>query len=182
MNLDINYHDAASDGIAMTSAPKGNLNTPVYSRLQVALHWVVILLVIEQWYTSQAIARTHNPFLRPSDTDLVLHAMHNYAGVLLGTLMAVRIGLRWDQRRLIQTDSPGLQERLSHAVHWALYVSLFGQAVAGFAAAYLWSSAGRVHILLWNVTLVLVSLHIVAAAYHAVRRDGVVSRMITWRR
>ncbi len=166
----------------MTSAPKGDRDTTLYSRLQVALHWVVVLLVIEQWYTSQAIVRTHNPFLRPSDTDLVLHAMHNYAGVLLGTLMAGRIGLRWVQRPQIQTDSPDWQKRLSHAVHWGLYVSLFGQAVTGFTAAYLWPSAGRVHILLWNVTLILVSLHIVAAAYHAVRRDGVVSRMIAWRR
>ena len=182
MNLEIDCHNAASDEIAMTSAPKGNRNTIGYSRLQVALHWVVVLLVIEQWYTSQAIVGTHNPFLRPSDTDLVLHAMHNYAGVLLGTLMAVRIGLRWVQRHPIRTDSPGWQERLSRAVHGGLYVSLSGQAVTGFTAAYLWSSAGRVHILLWNVTLVLVGLHIVAAAYHTVRRDGVASRMIAWPR
>lgn len=128
----------------MTSAPKGNRNTIGYSRLQVALHWVVVLLVIEQWYTSQAIVRTHNPFLRPSDTDLVLHAMHNYAGVLLGTLMAVRIGLRWVQRHPIRTDSPGWQERLSRAVHGgstfhclgrllqALLLPTFGHRLGGF--------------------------------------------------
>jgi len=39
-------------------------------------------------------------------------------------------------------------------------------------------AGGRIHVLLWNVTLVLVASHLAAAVYHAICRDGVVSRMM----
>ena len=70
------------------------------------------------------------------------------------------------------------RDRTSHAVHWALYFSLLGQVAAGFVTSYLWAPAARFHVLFWNVTLILVGLHIAAAAYHALRGDGVVWRMI----
>ncbi|WP_265519078.1 cytochrome b [Nitratireductor luteus] len=166
----------------MSSVAPNNQESTRYTRLQIAIHWAVVLLVVEQWYTSQAIPRTHNPLLPPSSTDLLLHAVHNYAGLLIGALMLARIGLRLFQPRPASLHIQGWLERLSQVIHWGLYISLLGQVAAGFAAAYLWAPAGRIHILLWNVTLVLASLHIAAAAYHAVRCDGVVKRMVPWPR
>ncbi|WP_246249265.1 cytochrome b [Chelativorans alearense] len=137
-----------------------------------------MLLVIEQWYTSAAIPRTHNPLLPPSTSDLFLHTVHNYGGLLIAALVLIRIGLRWLKPR--PPETPGWRERVSHLVHWVLYLSLLGQATAGFAAAYIWAPAGRIHILFWNVTLVPVGIHITAAAYHMFRRDGIAGRMIVW--
>lgn len=64
-----------------------------YTRLQIVLHWSVVILIAEQWYTSKAIPRTHNPFLPPSKADLLMHMVHNYAGMLIGLLMVIRLGL-----------------------------------------------------------------------------------------
>ena len=166
----------------MSSTSSANKVASRYTRLQIAVHWAVVLLIIEQWYTSRAIPRTHNPLLPPSDLDLLQHALHNYAGLLIGALMLVRIGFRWFIPRPASSRMSSWQERLSQSTHWALYIVLLSQAAAGFAAAYLWAPAGRIHILLWNVTLALGTIHLAATASHAVRRDGVISRMVPWPR
>ncbi|MAS07138.1 MAG: cytochrome B [Ahrensia sp.] len=140
--------------------------------------WSVVLLLIGQWYTSEAIPRTHNPLLPPSESDLFQHAVHNYAGLLIGALVLLRIGLRMFPPQSLLPRLTNWRDRTSQAVHWALYFSLLGQVAAGFVTSYLWAPAARFHVLFWNVTLILVGLHIAAAAYHAFRGDGVVWRMI----
>ena len=68
-----------------------------YSYAQIALHWVVVLLVIEQYLTSAAILRVHGyrPLGRPADPfDLTLHALHTRVGVLIFALVAIRLALR----------------------------------------------------------------------------------------
>jgi cytochrome b561 len=162
----------------MSDAASDNQKSDGYTGLQIALHWAVVVLVIGQWLTSSAIPRTHNPLLLPSAMDLFLHAIHNYAGLAIGALVLLRIALRQRNLQMAVTDDARWSLRLSQAVHWALYLSLLCQAAAGFAAFYLWASAGRIHVLLWNVTLVLVASHLAATVYHAIRRDGVVSRMM----
>ncbi|WP_428686611.1 cytochrome b [Roseibium sp.] len=149
-----------------------------YSRLQILLHWSVVILVLEQWITSSAIPRTHDPFLTPSKADLLMHLMHNYAGMLIGTLMVIRLGLLFLNPRQVDPGLPRWQAAAAQAVHWALYLSLLGQASTGFVASYLWKGAVPFHQLFWTLTLSLVSLHVLAAAYHLVRRDGVVGRMV----
>jgi cytochrome b561 len=162
----------------MSDAASETQKSDGYTGLQIALHWVVVVLVIGQWLTSSAIPRTHNPLLLPSDNDLLLHALHNYTGLAIGSLVLLRIALRQRNLQMAVTDDASWPLRLSRAMHWALYLSLLCQAAAGFTAFYLWAPAGRIHVLLWNVTLVLIASHLTAAAYHAIRRDGVVSGMM----
>jgi len=67
-------------------------------------------------------------------------------------------------------------------IHWGLYASLAAQAATGVIVAYFWAPAAWSHKALWNVTLVLVGLHVAAALWHGVRCDGVVGRMLPGRR
>ncbi len=149
-----------------------------YSGLQILLHWSVVLLILEQWVTSRAIPRTHNPFLPPSKSDLLMHLVHNYAGMLIGTFMVIRLGLLFLNPRQEDPGRPQWRTRAAHAVHWALYLSVLGQAATGFAASYLWKGAVPFHQMFWNFTLSLASLHVLAAAYHLACRDGVVWKMV----
>jgi cytochrome b561 len=114
----------------------------------------------------------------PSSTDLLLHAIHNYSGMTIGVLVSIRVLLRILRPVPAAPGQPTSLRRLSGAVHWGLYLSLMAQAGTGFVAAYLWGGAGRIHVLLWNVTLTLVAVHIGAAIVHAVRSDGVLTRML----
>jgi cytochrome b561 len=151
-----------------------------YTRLQIVLHWLVVILIAEQWVTSKAVARTHDPFLPPSETDLLLHMLHNYAGMLIGGLMVLRLGLWFVNPRQDKTGQRHWQTRAASTVHVALYLSVLGQASTGFVASYLWKGAIPFHLMFWNLTLTLACLHVLAAAYHLARGDEVVARMVPW--
>jgi cytochrome b561 len=61
------------------------------------LHWAVVLLVIEQYFTSAAILRVHTyrPLGRPADPfDLTSHSVHTRIGLLIFVLVALRLLLR----------------------------------------------------------------------------------------
>lgn len=131
-------------------------------------------MVIIQWSTAGAIPRTHNPFLLASQWDLFLHMVHNYCGIGIGALVLLRVALRLRQRPQISR----FIDIAAATVHWGLYTSLGAQAATGVIVAYFWAPAAWFHQALWNLTLVLVVLHVVAALWHGVRRDGVVGRML----
>ena len=152
-----------------------------YSKLQIGVHWAVVGMIAAQWATSGAIPRTHNPLLQAAPVDLLLHMVHNYNGMAIGCLVLVRIALRLSRRtdRLKARRTP--MELAALAVHWGIYASLAAQAATGFIASYLWGPAAGIHKAIWNVTLVLIALHLTAAAWHAVRLDGVVGRMLPFR-
>lgn len=148
-----------------------------YPPLQMAIHWLVVFLVTTQWYTSDAIPRTRSPFFPPSDTQLFMAAVHTYSGIAIGLMVLTRIYLRW-KRPMPALQLPPWQKIATAIVHWGLYLGLIGQAATGVIAFYFWTGAARLHVALWYVTLVLVGIHLAAALYHIVRRDGAIWRMI----
>ena len=149
-----------------------------YSLLQILLHWLVVILIFEQWYTSRAIPRTHNPLLPPSDADLLQHALHIYAGIVIGIVMALRLMLAYASYRRRPQIRPRLTERLASIVHGGLYFAVLFQAATGFVTTYLWGPARVFHAYLWDIILILASVHIAAAVYHLIRGDRVLRRMI----
>ena len=127
-----------------------------------------MLLLIEQYFTSAAILRTHayRPLGRPADPfDLTLHAVHTRVGLLIFALVAVRLALR-GARGAPEWLSPLPQwrRRLSSGVQYALYVVLLGQAVTGAIASYLWWPISSAHKALFWALAVLVALHLSGAA------------------
>jgi cytochrome b561 len=154
-----------------------------YARVQVALHWLVAALVLEQYATSGAIVRTHTIHMigqRQSPADLVLHAMHNRLGLLLTALMAVRLGYRlW-----VGAPTP-LASRASRAwtrvaastVHAAFYAVLIAEGVAGAVASYLWWPASALHVVLFKVLLALLGLHVAAVVLHHLSGSAALGRM-----
>ena len=152
-----------------------------YSTLQIGIHWAVVAMIATQWATSSAIPRTHNPLLPPDPSDLFLHMVHNYNGMAIGFLVLVRVALRLWRGTGGELGRLTAMDLAAAAVHWGIYASLAAQAATGFIASYLWGPVAEVHKAIWNVTLLLVALHVSAAVWHAFRRDGVVSRMLPFR-
>ena len=135
-------------------------------------------MIAAQWATSGAIPRTHNPLLPPSPSDVLLHMVHNYNGIAIGCLVLVGVALRLSRSADRPQARRSPMELAALAVHWGIYAALAAQAATGFIASYLWGPAASIHKSIWNVTLVLIALHVTAAAWHGVRRDGVVGRML----
>lgn len=149
-----------------------------YSTLQISLHWLIAAMVVGQWYTSGAIHRTHNPLVPPSDTDLLLHALHNYGGMTIGAIMFLRLGLRLRYGMSHPVRSASLADRAAVGLHLLFYAVILLQAATGFVTSYLWGGAGFLHRTLWTVLLVMIALHVSAALYHLARGDRVFSRMV----
>ena len=148
-----------------------------YTRTQISLHWLVVLLIIGQWYTSSAIPRTHSSLLPPSKIDLLQHAVHIYAGLLIGIIMLIRFGLSYMRTVAPFPTSQKWQDRLARIVHLGLYFSVLHQVAAWAITSYFWAPARLVHAYIWKIILVVAFFHIVAAVYHLISGDGMFGRV-----
>lgn len=148
------------------SAPEGS--GARYGLAQIMLHWVVVLLVVEQYATSGAVLRMHayrplgsrqNPF------DLTLHSIHTRVGLLIFALVAARLLLRvTNGAPALSTPLPPWRRRLSAGVQFGLYAVLIGQAATGAIAIYLWWPMSIAHKALFWALACLLTLHLVGAA------------------
>ncbi len=177
--------DAASD--AARPERVGVTRSAAYSRVQVALHWLVAALVVEQYGTSGAIVRTHTMHMigqRQNPADLVLHTMHNRLGLLLTAAMVVRLAYRlWAGAPVPATDSAAgaWAPRVASLVHVAFYAVLICEGVAGAVASYLWWPMSVVHVTLFKGLLALVAVHVAAVLWHHLCGEAVLRRMgIGW--
>lgn len=153
-----------------------------YSRTQIALHWLIVILVMVQYATSGSIARTHTVSmsgLAPDKSDLFWHVVHNRCGLLIFALMALRLAIRFFRGVPKPIEGTSLmQAKAANSVHLALYATLMGQAFTGAVASYIWWPMSNVHEILFYVFASLVAVHISAAFWHHfVRKDGTLQRI-----
>ena len=145
-----------------------------YGYSQIALHWAVALLVIEQYFTSAAVTRTHayRPLGKPADPfDLTLHSVHTRVGLLIFVLVALRLLLRlaWGAAEWLQ-PLPMWRPQLSSTVQYGLYGVLLGQAVTGAVATYLSWPMNTAHKALFWALVALLALHPSGATLSLVTR------------
>lgn len=148
----------------------------------VLLHWLVVVLVIAQYITSFAITRTHQPHLlgwHPSPFDLLQHTIHNRVGLVIVVLMVLRFGLRLR----LGTPAPVAETRSwqrtgATGVHFAFYGLLILQGITGAVATYLWWPISIVHQLLFKSIVALAAVHILAAAYHQIKGQSILKRIL----
>jgi cytochrome b561 len=152
-----------------------------YSRAQIGLHWLVAFLVPVQYLTGGSIERTHHAVhmgMTPATWDVVQHQVHNYSGMVIGSLMAIRLVLR-----IISPAEPrpsnSLPDRIARVLHHGFYAAIIGQASMGFIASYLWFGIAPYHVLGSRIILAMVALHFAAAAWHTlVAKDETLDRII----
>ena len=180
--------------VHVSSAPSDVRFDPVWR----GLHWLMAVLFLFNtgigYYASTLVAGSG-----PRPTLLLIHKS---TGVALFVLVLFRLLWRATHRNphLPATFGP-FTRVVSTLVHAALYVLMLGMPLSGYVASiasghpFRWfglfpvpdlvpqdkalSEIGdKVHFLGAYAVYVLVSLHIAAALWHGVRRDGVLSRML----
>ncbi|HET8584955.1 MAG TPA: cytochrome b [Casimicrobiaceae bacterium] len=168
-----------------------------YTRLAVALHWLIAAIVVAQiaWgWLMQEIPKSP-PGLRADAFNL-----HKSIGLCIFALMLVRLG--W---RLAHPPPPPLlrmprwQAQAARLTHGALYAALFVMPIAGYLgsvfsgypvkwfgitlpgwypkAPLLKAWMSDVHRVTSVVLVSIIALHVAAALHHAWRGDGVMARM-----
>ena len=155
-------------------APKG------YSHLQIALHWIAALLIVQQFVFKDAISAAWDAAtkgLEVAFNPLVL--AHVAGGVLIFLFALWRLTLRARRGVPPAIEASKLQGVLAKLTHFGLYALMILMPVSGSVA---WFGevdlAAQGHNILKFALLALVALHVAGAPYHQfVLRDGTLARM-----
>lgn len=151
-----------------------------YSPVQIALHWIIALMIPVQYLTGGSVERTHHAVhmgVEPERWDIIQHIVHNYCGMAIGVLMGVRLLVRLFGR--VDAATPKSPPVIAaRALHLAFYAAIIGQACLGFAASYVTFSVAPLHVVGSWVILAMVFIHVLAAAWHTlVLKDDTIERM-----
>lgn len=173
------------------------MNDAHYNRMARVLHWLIALLLLAQlafgWWLGDIARDT------PARGYYV--NLHKSLGLLLGLLILARIAWRLRHGAPALPDFvPHWQQKLAAASHHLLYLLMLLVPLAGYLASNFskygikffnvlvlppWGSDDKQVYALFNQThkvaavllAVLIAAHIGAALVHALRRDGIFSRM-----
>lgn len=156
--------------------PKG------YSGTQIALHWIVALLVAGQYIFKESIVTAWDAIRTGKDyafDPLIL--AHVAGGALILAFVLWRIALRLKRGAPPPPENePASLKALSHAAHWIFYGVLAIMSVSGALAWFAdVAVAAQVHNVLKTVLLALIALHVLAVPFHRiVLGNSVMVRMI----
>ena len=172
---------------------------PAYTRTARIQHWLTAALVLFMLPLGLVIGQNWGGPLQDQ-----LYDLHRSIGALLIPIILVRLAYRWSHPPLpLPDDIPPLQRFAAEATHWALYALLIAQPFLGWigTSAYrapivvfglfelppIWPEDRAfsdqvlfLHGLVGLAIAGLLTAHIGAALHHQfVRRDGILTRMIT---
>ena len=151
-----------------------------YSRLQIALHWLVFVLIAQQFIFKDAISAAWDRVTDGMDAGFDPLVLAHVAGGALVMVFALwRLTLRARRGVPPAIEANKVQGVLARLTHVGLYVLLILMPVSGAVA---WfggvEAAAQGHNVMKIVLLALVALHVVGALYHQfVLRDGTLARM-----
>lgn len=174
--------------------------TRAYAPVQLALHWVIVLLVVVMAGLGLWIVQA--PPADDAFTDR-LYGLHESCGLTLLAIMLVRVAMRLTYGvPSLPPATPRWVRLLAGANHVALYVVLLVQPVIGYLDTNVWDvdvswfglfsiprllasdEAARptfdaLHKFTALALALLIALHVLGVLYHwLVRRDGVARRML----
>lgn len=169
-----------------------------YDPVSRTFHWLVVALVVVQATIALVL-----PAVLPASAEDTVAAWHFAVGSTILLLMLLRLAWRLTHPMPpAPTDLPPALRGLARGTHWAFYVVLIVLPLLGWTAASAYGATprllgliplpklvapdkafaeavGATHKTVAVLLLVLITLHVSGALYHAlVKRDGVVRRML----
>lgn len=155
-----------------------------FTPAQIILHWTIAALIVFQLVFGEDIKPAYRAFNRgnePASGYLLSANLHVYVGLAVLMLAIWRFAIRL--RRGVPDAPVGesvLVRRIAAAMHFVLYLFIFGMPVTGALAWYLGlRSMGEVHELAKPFIIVAVALHAAAALWqHFFVKSDVLVRML----
>lgn len=153
-----------------------------YSRTQIALHWIIALLIISQFVLHDPIVAAWKAKTEGLEAEFgLLIGAHVLGGIAILVLACWRIALRF--RRgvppLPEKEHP-LLKVAAHATHWSLYGLMILLPLTGMATWFGGSMlADTIHTTLKFPLLLLFLLHVLGALFQQfVLKSQLMQRMI----
>lgn len=152
-----------------------------YTRAQIALHWITLLLVALQFIFHDAISDAWEAVEDGGEVVFsALVAQHVATGALVAVLTFVRLGLRLTHGAPPPPPTEHAALRLlARATHWGFYALLILLPVSGAVAWFNGvEAAAEAHEVLKLALLALIALHVAGALVHQfVFRTNLIARM-----
>ena len=172
-------------------------NTQRYSKVAIALHWIIAVLLIYMLFWGEGLIKSRGaaPAANP--------ALHVTIGISILILGIARLLWRLINSPPPDVPMPAWQKMGSHVVHWLFYALIILLPLTGMAALdrsiggkhpeyahltyfnlfaiphYPQSLMGQSHDILSKVGIALLIIHVAAALKHQfIDKDNVIGRMI----
>jgi cytochrome b561 len=159
--------------------------TPLgYSRLQIALHWLIAALVIYQLFIHPGIEEAFDAGIEgtvAAPADASGAQVHVIIGISVLVLAIIRLGLRLTRGAPApHHDKPAALVWIGVATHWLLYTVILIMPISGAVAWFRGvEPAADFHGTLSTAIYVLVGLHVLGAlAEHFYYRNDSFKRML----
>lgn len=160
------------------TAPQG------YSALQIALHWIVAIMVLFQLFVHENMVSAWRAVRRGqeiAESDQLMTAVHVWGGVAIGLFALWRLWLRFSRGAPALPDSElALFRHVASGTHVLLYLLLLGVPLTGIAAWFFdYRDLGELHEIAKLPFLFLIAVHVAGAlAQKYWYRTDVMNRMI----
>jgi cytochrome b561 len=151
-----------------------------YSGLQIALHWIVAILVFGAYFTSEDMGDALKERIEQGLSGLDGATLHSILGGLAFAFILFRIVTRWTKGAPEPLGSPMMQMAAAWG-HRLLYALMIAVPALGAATWYgKIEGLGDAHALLGNALILVAVAHLlVAIAHQALWADGTLARMVS---
>lgn len=148
-----------------------------YSRFQIALHWLVAILIVVAWASHDGAEAAMDSIRQGAVVGFVPHVALGLAVLLL---VAIRVMVRLSHGVPAAPGVPGsLAVRAAEWGHRLIYVLMVAVPLGGVSVWFLGLDVGEFHGLAANILMLVVLGHAVMALYHQyVLKDGLLRRMM----
>lgn len=151
--------------------------TTGYSGIQIALHWLIAILIAVAWFTGEGGEEAMEAVEKGGTAGFVPHVAIGW-GIL--ALVVIRVLVRLSRGAPAAVGEPGsLAVMASDWGHRLIYLLMIAVPLGGIATFFLGLDVGDVHALAANVLVVVALGHAAMALYHQyVIKDGLLRRMM----
>ncbi|MEO8531675.1 MAG: cytochrome b/b6 domain-containing protein [Deltaproteobacteria bacterium] len=151
-----------------------------YSRVQISLHWLMLLLLGFNWLFSDPMEQAYRTLER-GGALVSTPWLHIIVGIAVLAFVLLRLAIRLTRGVPAESEAaPPLMRLAGRIGHWVLYGLMLAIPVLGLMAWYLGiEAADELHGLAVDLLVIVVVLHILAALFHQyVLKDGLLKRMM----
>lgn len=151
--------------------------TTGYSGVQIALHWLVAILIVAAWFTSEGADAALEVVEAGGTAGFVPHVA---MGLALLALVVVRLLIRLSRGAPPAPGVPGsLSVRAADWGHRLIYLLMIAVPLGGASIFFLGLDLDDVHELGANLLMLVVLGHVLMALYHHfILKDGLLRRMM----
>tara|TARA_Y200000002_G_scaffold374538_1_gene375416 strand:+ start:980 stop:1492 length:513 start_codon:yes stop_codon:yes gene_type:complete len=156
-------------------------NNSGYSKIAKLFHWGFVLLFV------YGVAKQVDDINQLEDTSFLRFEII-FALIFLFLLITRLIYMKTTQKTSLPEDTPKVQKMSAKIVHNGMYAMLASTVLSGLLIGYLfWHGYQNsliiniviiLHELFINLLYLLIGIHIFAATFHRLKKDGVWSSMV----